>query len=625
MIINNVVLIQLYQAFLDNIELADPYYFFSDIEILNCILLFVFFVFIGYEFMRKAKEANIEETLVTAGNRGRLIYLEQLFVLWSTVMVVTINIALYILAGYIKLGMSSVFMNDMIKMIFVEIFLLSLASVSMGYIISKLKHRFAGYAVIIGILFFILPPTNSLLLEWNFVYHIPIFVIRDFIFLLPPDLTAAKDPLYGLSLEWYRSASMLFWIFASFLLCGWEICRLRKRIRLVFGIGILGIMFYMGYGVINKGSVLLQYMHPESSMEESINYYLQNPKQEIEANFSVTDYDMELSFGKQLSAKVTLSISADQIHPEYFFTLHHGYKIREIVTDTGSSIPYSQEGDYIEINNESLTPIKTLCFLYEGYSSTFYSNSKSCFLPGFFPYYPKAGYRMIFDEDYHTYVQKKEEEANYRVKVIGQSVASNLKGSHNVFEGRTDNVTLIAGYYDLITANGNTGIYYPLQSGSYEDIANFYSGETNREFNDLCAFLGLDLRHTKQDKLLIKMPGSMVFNSMLNSYYESKDTIIFDFLDPYVILENKTNAPEKETLKEVFFFIRPDSYTNLSEITLFEDLEEFEGEDKFTEIHDAFVLKMRELGVQEAAGKVIEFLHDEKNTTDELTFLKELK
>lgn len=628
---NNTILFRLYKAFVENLHdsaagKADPYFYFADISLV-CFLVFVFFVFISYEFMRKIKEAQMEELLFVKGYQGGVVYLQQLLVLWTAAALHAVNITVYLLLGYHSLNMSSIFSGEMVQIVLINIFLLSLASLGMGFLISKITHRFVGYAVIICIICLILPNTVELLLDWQMSFHIPIFVLRDFIYFIPPDITAYPDPLYGLPLEWYRSAVMLFWVFLSILLCGWKMLHARKKVRLTFSICIAGIMLFMACGVLDKGSVLLMSEHPESSSVDKARYNMNNPARVEEVPFSVSSYDMEFSMGKQLTAEVTLTVKADRALPEYLFTLYHGYKISEIVDNSGKKLSFEQKDDYVKVDNTDMLPVKTLHFSYEGCSPTFYSNRKACFLPGFFPYYPKAGYRRVCGEGGEGYVNEEETEADYRIRGLEQrSVVSNLKENKGILEGRTDNVILVSGYLEEVNSDGISQICYPLQESSYENSSYFVSGEMKKRVKDLNDFLGVDEDWKIDGKKVINIPDSLPFNSVLAAYYECKDYVLINGqVEPYEIVKNHTKAVGKETMKEAFFSIEPDSDTVSSDLTLFRDEEWFQGYDDVSELHDAIVLKMRELGVQYVARKVFHYLNDTEDHTDALTFLKSIE
>lgn len=631
--VENVILVRLYQSFMEVVHNSDadgmayPAFYFKDIQEI-CFLIFIFFLFISYEFMRKIREASMDEILRVRGAFGGVIRSNQLLVLGTAVVIHTLNISVYLWLGYQSLHTPGFYADEIIKMLFIDIFLLSLASASIGTLISKLANRFAGYAVMLGILFLILPNTADLLLDCQINFHIPVFALRDLIYLIPPDITAISDALYGMPLEAYRAAAMLFWILLALFVVGWGLLRDKKRIRMIYGIGMAAVIFITGYQVQDKGSVLLMADHPDSVIMEKAKYNMDEEGKKEKAAFTVSAYDMELSMKKELKAVVTMTIRAERTLPEYIFTLYHGYRIRDVVDDRGNDLSFHQEGDYVIVDNSSMAPVKTICFSYQGHSATFYANSKACFLPGLFPYYPQAGFREIYQD--MVFVGGDAPEADYRIRGLGQkTVVSNLEEHNGVLEGRTDQVILLYGFYEEKDVDGVSCVAYPLQPDSYENTSYFLSEEMKTKVEKLYEFLGIQKEFTVRGKKVINIPGSMAFNSALGTYYEYKDYILINGydMDPYDILDHNIKAEGKETMKEAFFFIRPTADTDASKLTLNKDEMWFEGydQDEVSRFRDTIVLKMRKLGVQNVARKVVQYLNDTGNSVDGQTFLDSIR
>lgn len=604
--------------------MTDAYYYFVDIRIECCFLLFAFFVFISYEFMRKVKEASLEEVLLAKGLKGGLICLNQLLVLWAAVIIVVFNISAFFMAGYDVFDIPEMFKREIIQIIFVDILLLSLASVGLGFLISRFTRRFIGYVAMIAVIFLLLPNTVTVFLDWQRNYHIPIFYLRDIVCFVPPDITALSDPLYGLPLEWYRQAAMLFWVVTSILIVVWKILKEKKRLRVLVSVCSLFFLCVLTYGVENKGSVLLMKGHPKSALSETKSYYENLPGKEKNPEFTISDYDMELSMHKTLSAVVKCRVNSAKALPSYEFTLFHGYKITRVEDEDGLSLTFNQEGDYVTVENQSPAPIQSLIFYYNGYSPLFYANDKGCFLPGFFPYYPKAGYRKVYDG---YFVAQEDSAVDYRIMITdGQPVVSNLKAHHGVLQGKTDNVILVKGYLAETVLNQRRSVYYPLQRSSLENVQHIDSKEMQWKMQKLKKFLGIHKDFGIRNKMVINIPWSLAFNSSLEHYYECQDYVLIQgFVEPYEILKSNTKAPGKELMRDVFFDLMLSADTVASDLTLCKDEEWFDGYDEYTELYDAVVLKIRKLGVRQTARRIYQYLVDDSTAADATTFVKNMK
>lgn len=632
--VDNIILYRLLKAFAESNgtgenAFATPLFFMKDVSY-TCFLTFIFFLFLSYEFMRKIREASLEESLFVAGIRGRGVYGLQLLVLWTAALVQMLNVSVYLIMASRVLDMSLQYVPEMISFVLVDFLLLALASVGMGVVLSWLKRRFLAYGVIICLIFLTLPNTEDILLDWQMKLHIPIFVLRDFICLLQPDSSAFPDPLYGLPLEWYRQAAMLFWVILSILLCSQKILYASKRVRMAVSIILAGCMVVMGYGVLDKGSVLLMTDHPESSLADVMQYHMDNPAREEEVSFSVTSYDMDLSMDREMTAEVTLSISQDKALTEYPFTLYHSYEIEKITDSEGNELPFRRKDDYIWVenvpkDNTDLSPIETLHFSYRGHSPTFYSNRKACFLPDIFPYYPRAGCQAVYGD--YGFVNADNTAASYRIRVSGihSPLFSNLKENNGVLCGTADHVLLVAGYCKSADLDGTTCLYYPFQKSCMENVEYMLSQELEEKMTQLYQFLDIAGSPEANKKMLVAIPDSLSFNSVMDVYYDCGDYILFNGpIDPYEILKTQTKAEDKKDMKMIFFSVMPDPDMDLSEITLYQDTES-DYYDDYMELNDTFIQKMKELGVQYVAQKTYHYLIDPEDQTDALDFLKHLQ
>ena len=622
----NVGLVPLFRTFLrsqvsDEYGINDSIYYFSDIRMIVCFFLVIFFVFISYEFMRKEKECSLDEAIYIRGMRGGLICLNQLLVLFIAAVAVALNVAIYFFLGYLTLSGTEVYKSEIIQIVLIDILLLSLASIGVGFLISKLTKRFVGYVVIVLLVFLLMPNLERVFSDWQIYYHIPVFYIRDFLSFIPPDLSAVNDPLYGFPYEWYRTAAMLFWCVTAILICGWKLIN-KKKIRIVFGVCGVLILCALAYGVENKGSVLLMGDQPGAAIQETYYYYGKMSAKEKIPEFKVKEYDMEFSMDKILRARVRCDISSDEILPEYEFTLYHGYEVNKIEDENGNSISFLQKGDYLTIDNQSMDSIKSLVFFYDGYSPLFYSNKKACFLPGFFPYYPKAGCRKIYD-DY--FIEQEDSTAYYHIRMKDNAIWSNLERVNGELQGEADNVILIKGHMAESDADEKSGVYFPAQRTSLDNIMYFRSEELHKKENELKDFLDIKDDFINDEKMVINIPWSMAFQSLMKSYYESGNYVLVQGQpEPYEVLRANTKAVGKEVLKDVFFELKLDADTNVDELTMFRD-EELIGElDDYMELYDEVVLKLRGFGVRRVARELYRYLISDTIDTDSLTFVKSI-
>ena len=107
-------------------------------------------------------------------------------------------------------------------------------------------------------------------------------------------------------------------------------------------------------------------------------------KVEEDVDFQVTSYEMDIRFGRELSAVVGMELGDGAVLPQYTFTLFHGYEVSDVQDAEGRLLDYVQDGDWVTIGNPDQVDCSSITVSYHGSSPAFYANRNDCFLPGFF-------------------------------------------------------------------------------------------------------------------------------------------------------------------------------------------------------------------------------------------------
>ena len=119
-------------------------------------------------------------------------------------------------------------------------------------------------------------------------------------------------------------------------------------------------------------------------------------REEVSAKFSVEGYQMELKIDRELHADVTVTLSDAQEQEEYVFTLYRGYHLQTLTDHLGNQLSWEQEGDWIRFS-PVVSGTTAFRFSYSGSGDMFYSNRQGIFLPGYFPFYPMPGEKVVND------------------------------------------------------------------------------------------------------------------------------------------------------------------------------------------------------------------------------------
>ena len=266
-----------------------------------------------------------------------------------------------------------------------------------------------------------------------------------------------SDMAYGLSMEPFHWALVLFWVGLCLALLCW-LLRRRKGLLMRVLSGIFAVVCVFGlWGYANPGSNWRA--TTRTSVETNTNsdavYYsdaADNAKQNETkpAEFSVTDYVLDFSLWKDLSATATLTLDGTQL-PEYDFTLYHGYTVRSVTDGEGNPLSYERWHDYLRVKAPEGAALNTVRIVYDGYHQDYYSSAQGAFLPGFFPYYPMEGLFPVMEEGatYYT-IPKQATERNFTVHVNALCDAySNLADKDgNTLTGKAKHLTVVAGMYE---------------------------------------------------------------------------------------------------------------------------------------------------------------------------------
>ncbi|MBS7359387.1 MAG: hypothetical protein KIG53_02145, partial [Oscillospiraceae bacterium] len=216
---------------------------------------------------------------------------------------------------------------------------------------------------------------------------------------------------------------------------------------------------------------LVMYLQPVSKVTLSNNpfngfasdqYYYSSENTEHKdqpAEFKVDKYKLSLSVDRQLNGVAELYLS-NISSSELIFTLYHGYSVTDVFDENNNKLKYDRVSDYITVYFKTVP--QKITVKYSGYGDRFYSNSQGISLPGYFPFYPQAGFKNLYNSQEMGFDKyKKNPKSFFEVSVkSSQKVFCNLpEVSFNSFSGEADSVTLVSGFYETARINGVDVVY----------------------------------------------------------------------------------------------------------------------------------------------------------------------
>jgi len=230
-------------------------------------------------------------------------------------------------------------------------------------------------------------------------------------------LDMVENSYYLISAEPHHYYRLLFWISITLAIYVWLIHRnwLLKIATIGLVVGSLWC-YIQSYGA---AAVYSTTNNNDSWRADQIYYlllYYKDPfTQEYKYNdtdeilcqegesFQITKYDMEFSVNNHLQGQVQCTVDKQDLE-KYSFTLYHGYKIRSVRNEEGKELTFTQNRDWITVNNSG--KVEKIIFEYEGYDLFFYATNQGIYLPANFEYYPVAGFHLVQSEEGNEFTQE---------------------------------------------------------------------------------------------------------------------------------------------------------------------------------------------------------------------------
>ena len=431
-------------------------------------IAFLIFSFVSYEFFLMEKIDSLQEAIETNKKMNRKFQFDQLKFMILLVTLVTLTVFLYDVSAAAAFGVvSGAVLRHLVFCNLLNVFLCCLIGVLLGAVLAQKAERPKAYAVLIVFVFLISPQAKVWFTYLPFAFdeiEIDFSRIMDFFSITALDTDFVPDDLYGLPIEACRWGLACFWIAVLSLLffrcvkLPWE---KRKNRILPISCGVAAAIGFVCFARMGNDSVVrLDERHWGTNYADAFYEELHSAKEE-EGDFTVLAYDLDVSVKTRLYCTAKITVSGDEDTDEYIFTLYRGYKIASVTDEDGNELSYTRDGHYLSVNASFPEGTGVICVTYQGSGNRYYSNRQGIALPGYFPWYPVAGYRSLDIADHDTLLElaASEEEKEFTISLdTNLTVVSNLtETSEGVYEGTAGTATLIGGF---LTEKEQEGVTY---------------------------------------------------------------------------------------------------------------------------------------------------------------------
>jgi len=433
------------------------------------IYMFIMMMFVSYEYARKLfHKGSSEAMLVTTEGKRRKHY-KMIFCVMSIYSgVMSLLVGIIVVKEYLFykiLDPNHEYVIHIIKNIFLNDFLIMELGIVVGIALAAMQKRMSAYTIMCFLSIAISPYASSMayMIDLSDLEHTGAgkvaFKFLSYFYLMPgfmPKVMPRAE--FGESILPYRFFIIGFWLFLflSF------ICFTRSRYKK-----------YAAVSVVLCLAAFIAYTYPVSKMEQTFDIYLNGVPDRIyfsesrdflvkedPADYKICEYDLNLSIKANLS--VTAGIKVSKSLERYRMTLYRQYKVSKVVDQDGHKLEYTQNQDYIDVWNKSGCHVTDIIISYKGSSWDSYANYQGCYLPGYYPYYPRAGYINLYDKEL-GYIKPYfvDKDTYFRVKVNPGKYISNLPKKQGIYQGRCDGFTLVSGFYKIKKLENGNKLVYP--------------------------------------------------------------------------------------------------------------------------------------------------------------------
>lgn len=443
---------------------------FTEANLKFAAIIFIMFLFTShYYFSQARKNEFLECASVTATGKNGFILNQFSVMLTLALITCAVSFLLSIIFSFKDPNADGAYFLYSAKISILYFFLANIIAILIGLLCSTIKKTAAAYLILIICSFVFSPMTSRLTGE---IYNksdesiYPLWRIFE-IFQNTSYETAAS----GINANIKSLSIIIFWISLFAIIAMFTVFSFRiKRAKQIAATICLIVFVLSGAGTLMPYSSIS--LDTNSLGSDAEHYVFQDPEKFViqkneEPNFEITGYDMNFKIKNLLSGDVTVKVDNPNL-TEYHFTLYYGYKLKSVTNSSGEKLKYDRDGDYITVHTDA--PTESFNFKYKGFSQVFYSNSQSCELLGGFAYYPINGFRYVYSvADQGSIRTKLSTSVPMSVKVdCGKKMFSNLESTgKNTFEGTSDSLTLVSGFYKEINTDG-VRMIYPYYESPYD-------------------------------------------------------------------------------------------------------------------------------------------------------------
>lgn len=469
------------------------------------ILGIVYFAFASYEFTSQIQRIGGRECIAVVRGAERNLFFSEILILLIPLIFWSMLIWGWQIASYLSNGSDyPIYVAHSLLSVLLYCTMPSIISIFLGACLASRGRPTAyGCIALASILF---SSVSLQILSGGGIGGFQFVSVLDWFSISVPNSNWVADGVYGISMEFCRWVLVAFWSLLLLAALLWKYSAGKeRRLRFIAGLtGLLAIVCGVRFAFRSNDYVLYKDNRINSIVNSEYQYRRdREAPSAVPADFTVEQYELDLSIQHNLKAEATLCLSQSDLSL-YQFTLYHGLNVHSVVNEMGESLDFQRNGDFLDVS--STKPIKAMTIFYSGQTWKYFANEQGVALPGYFPYYPMAGHLPIWDQNNHSIkVNTKFNETYFSIRVnTALKVFSNLpeQADKNTFSGTASTVSLYAGL--LSEENHNDAVCLSSPVGG--QTLSFTPEELEEAWEKLASDVGCNETLSASGKTIILQP-----------------------------------------------------------------------------------------------------------------------
>lgn len=490
------------------------------------VVPFVAFLFLGYEMFSDMQKRSWKELLFSVKNAIGKVLLIRITIM-GVMVVIEFFVLLVIEICTWAYAQSAIPLMHILRVMILNNMLLPFLGAVIGMVLAIVfKKHWSGYLCII----IIVMCTCGILQKISSALYLTVGINLDplvlMINLTQPNATWIADYVYLIPVEKHRFYLLIAWVLVC---CAIVLFWTKSRAkRILMAVCMIGVVYCFGQvgAVKNFVNYEMNYASPTDKASEFKNV---EGVSELKADFCIVDCMLKMQFEDELHADVTMVLDNPNLQ-QYHLTLYRGYELINIEDQNGASLVYERNGDYLLITPSE--PLTQIHMEYKGYNQSLYSNRHGVMLPGYFAYYPQAGWRQVFwtapidgyyNKGFNTETDSLQA-THYKIIVENykQEVLSNLSGENNIFEGTTNSPTLISGAIEEIS----DAEYCIIRPSSFKNEEVISVDRLKQEISVVCDYFGIEDDGYQDVRTIIYVPSTLYIDNLWGRYAYMGDVLM---------------------------------------------------------------------------------------------------